>query len=127
MPRHPFAFSPAYRLAGLPFGVTPGNTWAEVTSGTLRVRFGPWRLYASVDNVAEVKDSFDYAFLKTAGPAHLSLADHGITFATNARHGLCLTFAEMVRVRMPVGHLRCSAATLTVADPDALRADLGHG
>jgi hypothetical protein len=124
MPHHDFAFSPAYRLSGFPFGVTPGTTGVDVDDGMLRVRFGPWRLLTQVDNVEGIEESGDYAFLKTAGPAHLSLADRGITFATNARQGLCIRFVDRVRVDLPVGHLSCPAATLTVADPQALRSDL---
>ena len=126
MSRHPFAFSTAYRLAALPFGVTPGTAWVEVDDGTLRIRFGPWRLHTDVDNVVDVEESGGYAFLKTAGPAHLSLADRGITFASNGERGLCLRFAEAPKVHFAVGHLRCPGATVTVADPDALRADLGR-
>jgi len=124
MARHPFAFTTAYRIAGLPFGVTPRTTWVEVDQGLLRIRFGLWRLHTEVSNVAGVEASGGYAFLKTAGPAHLSLADRGITFATNAERGLCVRFADPARVDLPLGHLRCPAATLTVADPDALRSAL---
>ena len=75
MARHRFAFSTAYRIAGLPFGVTPRTAWAEVDKGVLRIRFGLWRLHTEVSNVAGVDASGGYAFLKTAGPAHLSLSD----------------------------------------------------
>ena len=68
MPHHDFAFTRAYRLAGLPFGVTPGTTGVDVDQGMLRVRFGPWRLQTEVANVEGVEESGDYAFLKTAGP-----------------------------------------------------------
>ncbi|HET9420626.1 MAG TPA: hypothetical protein VFO49_05785 [Nocardioides sp.] len=124
MSHHDFAFTRAYRLSGLPFGVTPGTTGADVDQGVLRVRFGPWRLRTEVANVEGVEESGDYAFIKTAGPAHLSLADRGITFATNSAQGLCIRFVDRVRIDLPVGHLRCPAATLTVADPAALRSDL---
>ncbi len=124
MSRHDFAFTTRYRIAALPFGVTPRTAWADVAEGMLRIRFGGWRLLTEVTNVTGLEESGDYAFLKTAGPAHLSLADRGITFATNADRGLCLQFAEPVRVRLPIGHLRCPAATLTVADVAALRSEL---
>ena len=89
----------------------------------MRVRFGLWRLRTAVDNVEDVEESGDYAFVKTAGPAHLSLADRGITFATNADQG-CASGSSTGPGRSAAGHLRCPAATLTVADPAALRADL---
>jgi hypothetical protein len=124
MPHHDFAFSRAYRLSGLPFGVMPRTTGVDVDDGMLRVRFGPWRLTTEVGNIDGVEESGDYAFLKTGGPARLSFADRGITFATNAERGLCVRFVDRVRVDLPVGHLRCPAATLTVTDPAALRSDL---
>lgn len=127
MARHRFAFTPAYRIAGLPFGVTPATTWAEVDGDVLRVRFGAWRLHTAVDNISGVEESGDYAFVKTAGPAHLSLADRGITCATNGDHGVCLRFTEPVRVDLPLGHLRCTGVTLTVADPQALIEQLPVG
>ena len=112
---------PALRLALRGDATNHGRRRGERrAAGPLRA----WRLRTAVDNVEDVEESGDYAFVKTAGPAHLSLADRGITFATNADQGLCVRFVDRVRVDLPLGHLRCPAATLTVADPAALRADL---
>lgn len=128
MTRHPFRFTRSYRLAGLPFAVTPERAWADVGEDLLRVRFGPWRMHTELTNITGVETSGGYAFLKTAGPAHLSLADRGITFASNGAEGVCLQFGDPVRVDAPIGHLRCPAATLTPADPRAFLTDLrAHG
>ena len=124
--RFDFDFAPAYRLAALPFGVTPGRSWVEVDGDELRIRFGPWRTRVPLADVEAVQRSGDYAFLKTAGPAHLSLADRGITFATNGARGLCLQLRQPARVELPVGHLSCPGITLTVADLDGLAAAVGH-
>lgn len=124
MVRQPFRFSPAYRLAGVPFGVRPSMAWVELTDQVLRVKFGPWRVHTEVGNISGAEPSGDYAFVKTAGPAHLSLADRGVTFATNGRRGLCLTFHDPVRVEAPIGHLRCPGLTFTPADPDGLLREL---
>ena len=56
--------------------------------------------------------------------AHLSLTDRGVTFATNSRQGLCVSFVELVHAIEPTGVLRHPAATVTVADPEALAAAL---
>lgn len=127
MSRHLFAFTRAHRLAAVPFGVSPSTAWVEVGDDLVRVRFGPWRLETDRVNVAGVERTGGYSFVKTAGPAHLSLADRGITFATNGDAGVCLRFVEPVAVRFPVGRLRCPAATVTVVDPDRLRAELERG
>ena len=115
----PFAFESRYRLAGLAFGVMPST--ARVTVGDeLRVTFGLWRLCTPLTNIAGVEVTGPYGFLKTAGPAHLSFSDRGVTFATNGQRGVCVRFREPVRALDPTGTLRHPGATLTVADVDGL-------
>lgn len=122
--RFPFAFAPAHRIAAVPFGVLPATAWVEVDQAALRARFGLWTLDTPRTNIAEVTTTGHYSFLRTAGPAHLSFADHGVTFATNGERGVCVRFHEPVTVLDPTGHLRHPGATFTVADPDALAAAL---
>ncbi|MDR7299857.1 hypothetical protein [Haloactinomyces albus] len=112
----PFRFTPAYRLAGFPFGVTRATTRVEVTGGDLVVRFGPWCLRTPVSNIVATTITGPFAFALTAGPARLSLTDRGLTCATNGRRGLCVQFAEPVRGLDPFGLLRHPAVTVTVAD-----------
>lgn len=124
--RFEFAFDPRYRVAALPFGVLPSTTWVEVDDERLRARFGPWRLDTARSNIDGVSRSGDYSFVKTAGPAHLSFSDKGVTFATNGDAGVCLTFHEPVTVLDPTGRfLRHPGVTLTVADCAGLVAALG--
>ncbi len=118
--RFEFAFASSYRLPALLFGVTPWTAWVEVTTDELRVRFGPWSLRTQRTNITDVQVSGGYSFLKTAGPAHLSFTDRGVTFATNGDRGVCLTFREPVKGIDPTGRVRHPGATMTVADPDAL-------
>ena len=115
-----FAFDGRYRLPALAFGITPATTEEVVTADELLVRFGPWRLRTALANIAGTEVSTGYAFHRTAGPPHLSFADRGVTFATNSRRGLCISFVEPVHAIEPVGVLRHPAATVTVADPEAL-------
>lgn len=124
--RFAFAFAGSYRLPALAFGITPRTAWALVDDGELRVRFGPWRLRTPLANVDEVTETGDFAWLKTAGPAHLSFADHGVTFATNGDRAVCVTFHEPVRAIDPTGRIRHPGATLTVADTHGLVAALRH-
>ncbi|GLW66073.1 hypothetical protein Arub01_43170 [Actinomadura rubrobrunea] len=116
-----FRFSPAYRLAALPFGVTPASACVVVTDRHLGIRFGPWRLVTPLDNVADAEEvTGPYAFLKTAGPAHLSLADRGITFATNRDGGVCIRFRTPVPAIDPLHLIRHPTATVTVTHPKLL-------
>ncbi len=125
---HRFSFEGSYRLPGLLFGVTPATSRVEVADGELRVRFGPWRLRTSLENVAGCQVTDGFSWLKTAGPAHLSFADRGVTFATSRGPALCVAFHEPVAAIDWFGRIRHPAATLTVEDPELLRAELeGRG
>ncbi|MEO6410985.1 MAG: hypothetical protein ABIO48_00235 [Pedococcus sp.] len=118
-----FAFEGRYRLPALVFGIRPATARVVVTDDELLVRFGPWRLATPLSNIAGTEMSSGYAWHRTAGPAHLSLTDRGVTFATSQR-GVCVSFVEPVRAIEPTGILRHPAATMTVADPEALAAAL---
>lgn len=118
--RFEFAFDPAYRLPGLVFGVRPATAHVTVTDDELRVRFGPWHLATSRANVAGAEITQDFRWLKTAGPPHLSFADRGVTFATNGRRALCVSFTEPVVGIDPTRTIRHPGATLTVAHPELL-------
>jgi hypothetical protein len=61
-----------------------------------------------------------YGFVKTAGPAHLSFADRGLTLATNGDRGLCIRFVEPVAGIDPWGRIRHPGVTVTVEHPDDL-------
>lgn len=122
--RFPFRFAHAYRLPAAAFGVTPATAWVLLDDEELRVTFGFWRLHTPVANLAGAETTGPYGYLKTAGPAHLSLADRGLTFATNGERGVCVRFREPVAGIEPVGLLRHPAVTVTVAEPDRLVAAL---
>ncbi|WP_156662507.1 hypothetical protein [Mycobacterium sp. 1274761.0] len=89
-------------------------------AGRLTARFGPWQVQTALDNIADVSITGPYAFIKTAGPGHLSFADRGLTFATNGDRGVCLVMVEPIRGIDPFGLLRHPNLTLTVADCDGL-------
>ena len=115
-----FDFDSLHRAFALPFGVTPRNARVDVDGGRLVARFGLWRVNTPVSNVAGTEVTGPYATWKTIGPAHLSIADGGLTFSTNARRGLCIRFHEPVRGLAPTDRVRHPALTVTVADVDGL-------
>jgi hypothetical protein len=55
-----------------------------------------------------------YSAVMTIGAPHLSLADRGLTFASNADRGVCIRFAEPVRGIEALGIIRHPALTVTV-------------
>ncbi len=127
MTRYAFDFSAAYRGPALLFGITPRTAWVELDERTFGVRYGPWSLSTPVTNLADVVRTGGFAFVKTAGPPHLSFSDRGISFATNDGRGgpddkraLCVSFHTSVPGIDPTGRIKHPGATLTVADPDAL-------
>lgn len=120
----PFYFSRAYRMAGLPFGVTPATSEVTVNADRLLARFGPWRVAVSLSNVTDAGITGPYRFVKTAGPAHLSFSDRGLTLASNGDRGVCLALREPVPGIEPTGRIRHPNLTVTVADCDAFLAAL---
>ena len=120
----PFHFAWAYRLPALLFGVTDTTTGVWVDETMLRIRFGPWRVHTPLTNVVSTTHTGPFGLLKTIGPAHLSLADRGLTCATNNERGLCIRFAKPVPGIEPTGLLRHPAVTVTVADCDNLATTL---
>ncbi len=128
--RYDFAFATSYRLPALALGITPWTAWVEVDepgstpTPEVRVRFGAWRLRTPVRNITAVHRSGGFAYLKTAGPPHLSFTDKGVTFATNGDAAVCFELATPVKGIDPTGRIVHPGVTLTVADPDALAAEL---
>lgn len=125
MARFPFRFAAAYRPPALLLAITPRTAWVEVAVGRLAVRFGPWSLRTPLDNIDHGEITGGFAYHRTAGPPHLSFTDRGVTFATNGERALCLHFTAPVKGLDPTGRLLHPAATVTVADPEALLAAVG--
>jgi hypothetical protein len=123
--RFGFRFDSGYRLAALPFGVSSSTAHVDVRSDAdgermLVARFGPWQVSTPVANVLSTTPTGPYATVKTIGPAHVSLRDFGLTFATNRERGLCIRFRSAVPGIAPTSLLRHPALTVTVDDPDGL-------
>lgn len=129
--RFRFADDGYLRRAAAAFGATSQHAWVDVGDDMLDVRFGPWRLRTPISNIAGTEISGPYQWWKVAGPARLSLADRGVTFATTTRAGTCIRFHEPVAGIDPFGVIRHPGLTVTVDDPQALcdeiRARTGAG
>ena len=115
----PFAFRGPAGVAARLAGARPSNG-VELAHGRLTIRFGPRTLDTDLDNVVDAEESGPYQLVKVVGMPHLSLADRGITFATNTDAGVCLTFRTPVPAALPVDLLRHPGATVTVDDPAGL-------
>jgi hypothetical protein len=115
-----FDFDARYEPVARKFGVTPASAWVEVADGLLRARFGRARVCTELSNVKAVEITGPYRFLKTAGPARLGITDLGLTFATNGRRGVLISFHRRVPGVEPLGLLRHGELTVTVNEPEAL-------
>ncbi|AEB45860.1 MULTISPECIES: hypothetical protein [Micromonospora] len=117
--RFEFRFDPPWRPVLALLGVRPSTAWVDVDADEVTVRFGPWRLRTTRDNVTGVQESGPYRWWRAIGP-HLSAADVGVTFGSSTARGLCIRFGRPVPALLPGRWLRHPAMTVTVADPDAL-------
>ena len=100
------------------FFVHPETCSARIEDDRLTVLFGRWSLTTPLTNIADVAITGPYTWWKVAGPAHLSLKDRGVTFATTDERGVCISFVEPVAALEPSGVLTHPNVTVTVADVD---------
>jgi hypothetical protein len=100
-------------------GVRTGAAQVELTDDDrLLATFGRFRVETPLANVCGYRLTGPYRWWRAIGPRG-SFADHGFTFGTSARGGVCICFREWV----PSGYVRggrMEALTVTVEDPDAL-------
>jgi hypothetical protein len=122
--RFDFEFEDRYRLAAAAFGITPHWSWIVLTAHQLEVRYGPWHVRTPLDNIATVTTTGPYLFIKTAGPARLTVSDRGLTFASNSRQGVQLDFVEPITGIDPLGRIRHPNLTVTPGDCAAFVAAL---
>lgn len=115
-----FDFDDVFRWADKPLGITPETASVEVDDDRVVARFGRWRAEIERSNIIGAEVTGPYHVLKTIGPPHLSLADRGITFATNRRQGICIRLAQPIKAMEPLGVLRHPSITLTVERPEEL-------
>lgn len=100
-------------------GVRPGAAQVELTDDDrLVATFGRLRVETEIDNVCGYRLTGPYRWWRAIGPRG-SGADHGFTFGSSARGGVCICFREWVPSRYVRGG-RMEALTVTVEDPDAL-------
>jgi hypothetical protein len=118
-----FAFRFDHRFRGLLriVGVTPDTADVTVGPDRLVARFGRWRVDTPLENIVSAEVTGPYRWCKAIGP-HLSLADRGITFGTNAQAGVCLRLRTPVAGIDALGMIRHPGLTVTVEDPAGLAA-----
>ena len=113
-----FAFEPPLDTWARRFAVVPTRSYVRVDDHGFEAVYGRWRVATVWSNVVGVERTGPYRSWKVAGPAHLSLADRGITMAATTSGGACLRFRAPVRGIDPLGVIRHPAATLAVDDLD---------
>jgi hypothetical protein len=120
----PFGFDALHRRVSRLFGVFESTARVQLTDDGLEASFGPWQVSTPYANIRDVKITGPYHVVKTIGPARLSISDRGLTFASNSRRGVCLSFHAPVTGIEPTGHIPHRNLTMTVADPEAFVAAL---
>ncbi|HXJ62676.1 MAG TPA: hypothetical protein VNN79_02880 [Actinomycetota bacterium] len=104
-------------------GVRPDNAWVEVADGRLTAKFGHWVVRTPLSNVGEAHAAGPYREIRAIG-LRLSLSDHGLTFGTNARRGVCIHFRKPLRTVTPLIPFRHPNLTVTVDRPEELATEL---
>jgi hypothetical protein len=105
----------------LPFRPWPGPQGVTLSEDRIIVRYGPFRVDATLNQVGDAHITGPYRWWTAVGP-RLSMVDDGLTFGTNATAGVCIHFDPPIR--RVIGLRDHSALTVTVADTEGLLATL---
>ena len=116
----PFDFRDALGLASRLFWAWPWSSGVAVSADEIWIRDGPRGLHTPPSDIPRAHVTGPYHWWKVIGPARMSVADGGVTFATNARRGVCLRFRDPVRGGLPTDSVRHPGVTVTVRDPEGL-------
>lgn len=117
-----FEFESQFGWLLRPLGITSGNSSVSIGDGEFRAKFGRWEVVTPLTNITGYQRSGDYKWYRAIG-IRGSWVDHGLTFGSSTRRGVCLKFAEPIDKVIP-GMKRHPGITVTVADPDGLVAAL---
>ncbi|NND04184.1 MAG: hypothetical protein HKN91_15500 [Acidimicrobiia bacterium] len=117
-----FEFETPYSWLLVPLGVKPSNSFVTVGDEEFHAKFGRWELRTPLSNIVGYQRSGDYKWYKAIG-IRGSWVDHGITFGSSTRQGVCLKFADPIKAFIP-GMKPHPGLTITVADADGLVAAL---
>lgn len=117
-----FDFEPRYSWLLSPLGVKPGNSFVTIGGDEFHAKFGRWELRTPLTNITGYQRSGDYKWFKAIG-IRGSWVDHGMTFGSSTRQGVCLKFAEPIAAFIP-GMKPHPGLTVTVRDADGLVAAL---
>lgn len=121
--RHfPYKLDKRWTPMFLLLGVDDSDGVDLTDDGQLIATFGRVKVETTIDNVAETLITGPHRWYTAVG-LRLSMTDDGLTFGTNHRKGLCISFVDKVpRVIGPNDH---SALWVSVADPEGLAAAIG--
>jgi len=85
--------------------------------------YGRWSVETSISNIDHTEATGPHRWYTAVG-LRLSGADDGITFGTNHKAGLAITFAR--KVPSVIGARQHSALWVSVAEPEQLAAFIGR-
>lgn len=125
MQKFEFEFEAKYSWMLRPLGVRPRNSFVAVDYEHFHAKFGRWQIRTPLSNIVGFQRSGDYKWYRAIG-IRGSAADHGLTFGSSTRQGVCVRFAEKIPAFIP-GLWAHPGLTVTVADPDNLVAALEAG
>jgi hypothetical protein len=118
-----FRFDPLFRPLLLGLGVHPGNARVTLTDDDRFVaKFGRWVVDTPLRNIDCVQITGPYRAYKAIG-IRGSAVDHGLTFGSSRRGGVCVTFHEPVPALLP-GMKPHPGLTVTVVELERLAASV---
>ncbi len=119
----PYRFDDRWRPLFVALGVKRTHGVTITAEGKLRATYGRWSIETPVSNIDHTEVTGPHRWYTAVG-LRLSGTDDGVTFGTDRRAGLAITFVRKVpRVIGPRDH---SALWVSVAEPEELAALIGR-
>ena len=119
----PYRFDRRWILTFIALRVSKNDGVTLTIDGLLRATYGRFRVETPLSNIDHTTVTGPHRWYTAVG-LRLSATDDGITFGTNHRLGLSITFKE--RVPRVIGLRDHSTLWVSVTDPKALAAAIGR-
>ncbi len=123
MPFFPFDRDSRYAPILLALRVKDTDGVEVTDDGLLRATFGFAKIETPISNIDHTEITGPHQWFKAVG-LRLSLTDDDVTFGTNPRRGLSISFIE--KVPRVIGLRDHSKLWVSVTDPQALAAAIGR-
>ena len=118
----PYRFDRRWNVLFFALGVDDKDGVTITGKGEFIATFGRFKVKTTLDNIDHTRVTGPHRWYTAVG-LRISFTDDGLTFGTNHRKGLRITFVD--KIPTVIGFRKHSTLWVSVADPEGLAAAIG--